>query len=345
MSYKAALKAIEQNSGLPCYVCYGTETYLLQQFVSYVIRHTVEPEYAEFAVSRYDLAETPLDTVLDDAGTMPFMAAKKVIVAHNAAFFTGAKESAKVEHRTERLLEYLKSPSPDTVIVFIAAAEKLDERKKLVKAFKDNGSALAFAPMQADELQRWVAQQAQRLKVACSPEIAAQLVLYAGTDLATLTQELEKLSLYAGAGGTITAEMIDQLVVRTTEQNVFILIDDIVRLKLERAYTIMQELLRQKEEPIKLIALIARQYRMIMQVKELERQGHSQQHIASAIGAHPYAVKIASEQGRAYDLARLGEILSMIAQLDYGIKSGQTDKVLGLEMLLLRLPGVRAAAR
>ncbi|WP_135546611.1 DNA polymerase III subunit delta [Paenibacillus cymbidii] len=337
MSYKTALQAIEKGAGLPCYICYGAERYLLQQFIDSVIRLTVDPAYAEFAVTRYDLAETPLDTVLDDAGTLPFMSERKVIVAANAAFFTGAKESGKVEHRTERLVAYLKSPSPETVIVFIAAADKLDERKKLVKAFKDAGGALAFAPLQADELQRWAIRQAQRRKAELSEASAVQLVMYAGTDLAVLAQEIEKLSLFAGTGGTITAEAIERLVVPTTEQNVFILIDDIVRRNMNRAFAILNELLKQREEPIKLVALMARQFRMIMQTKELEKQGHSQQHIAGQIGAHPYAVKIASEQGRSYTAGRLGDIIRMLADLDYGMKSGRTDKTLGLEMTMLRL--------
>ena len=69
----------------------------------------------------------------------------------------------------------------------------------------------------------------------------------------------------------------------------FILIEDIVNVRLERAFVILEELLKQREEPIKIASLIARQFRIMLQVKELSKQGYSQQQMASQIGLHPFA--------------------------------------------------------
>src|ERR1700737_571756 len=118
LDYKTAAKGIAQGKALAIYVCYGTEKYLQQEFIQHIIDKLVEPEQRSFAVSRYDLMETNLDTVLDDAETLPFLADKKIVIAKNALFFTGAKESTKVEHRIDRLLDYMKSPVDYTVIVF-----------------------------------------------------------------------------------------------------------------------------------------------------------------------------------------------------------------------------------
>ncbi|MNJ75768.1 DNA polymerase III subunit delta [compost metagenome] len=75
----------------------------------------------------------------------------------------------------------------------------------------------------------------------------------------------------------------------------------------------------------------------MLQVKELGRQSYSQQQMASQLGLHPYAVKIAGDQARRFDTAKLREVLSELAQLDYKMKSGGIDKVLGLELFLLKL--------
>jgi DNA polymerase-3 subunit delta len=338
MDYKTAAKAIAQGKALAIYVCYGTEKYLQQEFIQHIIDKLVEPEQRSFAVIRYDLMETSLDTVLDDAETLPFLAEKKIVIAKNALFFTGAKESTKLEHRIERLLEYMKSPVGYAVIVFVVDADKLDERKKIVKALKDSQGAIPFLPLSVEDLTRWIIRRAEKWGVTFAEGAVDQFILYTGAQLQLITAELEKLSLFVGPNGCITSELIGQLVARSVEQNVFILMDEIVKQRLDNALSILHDLLKQREEPIKIILLIARQFRMMLQIKELEHQGYSQQQIAGQIGAHPYAVKLASEQGRSYTLAKLSGLLSRLGELDYRMKSGKVDKALGLELFILEIP-------
>lgn len=337
MDAKRALKDIQAGRPAPVYLCYGPEKYKMREFIQVLTDLLIEPEHKEFAVSKFDLSEISLSAVLEDAETLPFMVPKKLVIAKNALFFTGAKESSKIEHHLDRLTDYLKSPAEHTVVVFTVDADKLDERKKIVKALKDIEAAVPFLSLSPDELQQWVAKQAQQLGFTFTGEAADQLILYTGGNLQSLSAEIEKISLYVGIGAEASVDVIDQLVARSTEQNVFILIEDIVNVRLERAFVILEELLKQREEPIKIAALIARQFRIMLQVKELSKQGYSQQQMASQIGLHPFAVKVAEGQARKYDIEKLSRIMSQLADLDFQMKTGKIDKVLGLELFLLRL--------
>jgi DNA polymerase-3 subunit delta len=337
MDAKRALKDIKAGRPAPVYLCYGPEKYKMREFIQVLTDLLIEPENKEFAVSKFDLSEISLSAVLEDAETLPFMVPKKLVIAKNALFFTGAKESSKIEHHLDRLTEYLKSPAEHTVVVFTVDADKLDERKKIVKALKDLEAAVPFLSLSPEELQQWVAKQAQQLGFTFTGEAADQLILYTGGNLQSLSAEIEKISLYVGVGAEASVDVIDQLVARSTEQNVFILIEDIVNVRLERAFVILEELLKQREEPIKIAALIARQFRIMLQVKELSKQGYSQQQMASQIGLHPFAVKVAEGQARKYDIEKLSRIMSQLADLDFQMKTGKIDKVLGLELFLLRL--------
>lgn len=334
---RSIVKEIDKGTPRPVYVCCGLEKYRMQEFIQYLLNKCVPAENRDFAVSRYDLSETTLDEVLEDAGTMPFMAERKVVIASGALFLTGAKDTSKIEHRTERLIDYMKSPAEFSVVVLVADAEKLDERKKIVKLLKESGGVLNFSPLTAEELVQWVHRRADSLSVKFDSGAVEAFLMYGGTNLQSLASELEKLSLYVGRGGVITEEIVDRMVVRTTEQDVFLLIDDIVRLRKERALSILYELLKRREEPIKITMLMTRQFRMMLQVKELERQGYSHQQIAGQIGGHPYAVKIASEQARRFSFDKLSQLLAKLADMDYGMKSGRVDKTLGLEMFILQL--------
>ncbi|GIP35868.1 DNA polymerase III subunit delta [Paenibacillus sp. J2TS4] len=339
MSYRHVVKEIDSGKVMPIYVCYGPEIYRRGEFITFLIDKLVEPEHKEFAISRYDLNETPLDAVLDDSETVPFLVPKKIVIASNAQFLTGSRDTSKQEHRVERLTDYMKNPVDYTVLILIVDADKLDERKKVVKGLKERKALLAFPTLSAEELADWVARRAGRLGMTFAAGAMERFLLYGGTDLQNLAMELDKLSLYVGTGGEVEEKLVEQMVVRTTEQSIFILIDEMVRMNTAKALDILHELFKQREEPIKIIALMARQFRMIMQVKELVQVGYSHQQIAGTIGAHPYAVKLAAEQARKYDSGRLNGIMSKLADLDYRMKSGQIDKGFGLELLLLDMAG------
>ncbi|MEB3100724.1 DNA polymerase III subunit delta [Ferviditalea candida] len=340
MDYRTAAKELGKGNVQPVYLCYGQESFLINEFLSFAIEQLIEPEHRDFAVSKYDLSETPVEAVIEDAETIPFMVPRKLVIAHGAGFFSAGKDDSKVEHRLERLMEYLQSPVDYTVVLFTWNENKLDERKKIVKLMKDRGAVIPFPMMNAEELTHWVTRRAEKDQISFAEGAVQELILRSGTHLQSLSAEIEKLSLYAGKGGTITQDAVARLVSRTTEQSIFMLIEEAVQRRLEQALSILHELLKYREEPVKIVMLLARQYRLMLQIKELSGKGFSQQQIASQLGIHPYAVKITGEQARQYDERTLTEILHQLAELDYGIKSGRTDKVLGLELFLLRLAGL-----
>lgn len=337
MDAKTAVKEIKQGRISPLYLCYGTEKYQIQEFVGLLQDKLVDRNQKDFAMAVFDLAETPIEAVVEEAETLPFLVERKLIVVRDAGLFTAGKEGGKIEHKAEALQTYIGNPAEHSVIVFVVYAEKLDERKKIVKAMKASGTALSFMPLGGGELVQWVVHEVEKRGCRIGKEAAEVLIAAGGVHMAALAAEADKLCLYAGAGGTIDTAAVEQLVARSTEQNVFAMVEHIAALRLEKALGIFYELLKQREEPIKIAALIARQFRIMMQVKELGRQSYSQQQIASQLGLHPYVVKLAGEQARKFEAGRLRDILSELAELDYRMKSGGVDKVLGLELFLLKL--------
>ncbi|MUG85887.1 DNA polymerase III subunit delta [Paenibacillus timonensis] len=338
MDAKQAMKDIKQGRISPLYVCYGTEKYQIQEFVGLLQEQLVDRDQKDFALASFDLTETPIEVVVEEAETMPFLVERKLIVVRDSALLVaGGKEGGKIEHKLETLLTYIGNPAEHSVIVFVANGEKLDERKKVVKAIKAAGTVLSFMPLGGGELVQWVVQGVEKRGCRIGRDAAEALIAASGVQMAALAAETDKLCLYAGSGGMIDTAAVEQLVARSTEQNVFVMVEHIAAIRLEQALGIFYELLKQREEPIKIAALIARQFRIMLQVKELGRQSYSQQQIASQLSLHPYVVKLAGDQARKFEAGRLRTILSELADLDYRMKSGQIDKVLGLELFLLKL--------
>lgn len=337
MDVKTAVKAIRKGEPASVYLLYGTEKYSIKQFTDVLKDQLIEEEHRDFAMASYDTAETPIEQIIEEAETVPFLVPRKLIFVRDQTLFTAGKDNTKIEHKMETLITYLDNPVDYSILVFLVQGEKLDERKKIVKTIKSKATVLSFGPMHGEELTSWLVKQAASRKVTMDPEAAETLIKRAGTSLQTLAAEVDKLCLYAGEGGSLSKVNVEDLVARNTEQNIFAMIEDIANLRLGKALDIFYELLKQKEEPIKIAALISRQFRIILQVKELGAQSYSQQQIASQLGLHPYAVKIAGEQSKKFHADRLRLILKYLADLDYQMKTGAIDKVLGLELFLLRL--------
>lgn len=336
MDSRQAFRELREGKIRPLYVIYGTETYLMNEFVLRLTELVAEPDQRDMAVVRFDTAETPLDAVIDEAETLPFLVPQKLVLVRDSTLLAAGKESAKIEHRPERLIAYIKTPMESTVLVFIVPHEKLDERKKLVKAVKSADAAVQFDPLSAEDLQRWMVRRAEKQGRRFEPDAAAELLRRVGTDMHTLAAETDKLCLHAGVEGTIAAGAVRELVPAALEQNVFRLAEELAALQTEKALSILYDLLKQREEPIKLVALLVRQIRNMIFVKELDQRGFAPQKIAGQLGLHPYAVKITLEKARKFSERHLTKLLTELAELDYAMKTGQTDKALGLELFLLR---------
>lgn len=343
MESKKVFKELREGKVRPFYVGYGTESYLMNDFAERLTERLVEPEHRDMAIVRFDTAETPIDAIVDEAETLPFLVPHKIVLVRDSVLFASGKESAKIEHRPERLAAYLSQPMESTVLVFFVAHEKLDERKKLVKTVKASDAVVSFAPLPADELMHWVARRAEKQGRRMNPDAVEELLRRSGTDMHALAAETDKLCLHAGEDGTVTAAAVIDLVPAATEQNVFRLTEELAALRTDRVLNLYYDLLKQREEPIKLMALLVRQFRNMLYVKELGGQGYSPQQMAGQLGLHPYAVKVTSDQARKFSAERLGKLLSELAELDFAMKTGQVDKTLGLELFLLRTASAGAS--
>ncbi|THF75019.1 DNA polymerase III subunit delta [Cohnella fermenti] len=336
MEARKALREIKEGKIKPYYILYGTESFLVQDFTDRLTAKLVEPEHRDLGVIRFGTSESSLDDIIAEAETMPFLVPSKLVLVRDASVFGTGRESAKIEHRTDRLLDYMKQPFESTVLVFIVSGDKLDERKKLVKLAKEKDAVVSFSALPAEELMQWIAKRAESQGRKALPAAVEELLRRVGPDMSALAGETDKLCLHAGEYGSVTVEAVETLVPVGTEQSVFKLTEEIAALRTDRALALYYELLKQKEEPIKLVALLVRQFRHMLFVKELGKQGYTPQQMAGQLGLHPYAVKVTADQAKGFSPERLSTVLDRLAELDFEMKTGRVEKALGLELFLLK---------
>jgi len=330
-------KSIKRKEFALVYLLYGKESFLINETKQLLIKQVLHDDEVEFNLSSYDLAETPIELALEDAETFPFMGERKLIFLHNPQFLTAEKTKDKVEHNISRLEAYIQEPSPYAIVVFVAPYEKLDERKKVTKALKKSAVTFEANKLSEAELKNWIRSRAEYNGVTIAPEAVELMLTLVGTNLFMLTSEVDKLALYIGKGLTIDGQTVDHLVSRSLEQNIFTLVDKIVSRKIGDALRIYYDLLKLNEEPIKILAVITNQFRLIYQVKELAKRGYGQKQIATHIKIHPFRVKLAAGQAQKFTEEELTRIMKQLADADYQMKTGKMNKELLIELFLLKL--------
>lgn len=330
-------KKIEQKKFSPIYLLYGIESYLINETKQKLLKNVLTDEEMDFNFSNYDLEEVPIEVALEDAETFPFMGEKRLIFLQNAFFLTAEKGKQRVEHNLSKLEEYIQNPPLYTVLVIIAPYEKLDERKKITKQLKKIGSVLEAKKLNEMELKKWVLDRVTSNRVQIDQDAIEMLITLAGTNLMMLSKEIDKLTLFVGESNLIDSQTVEKLTARSLEQNIFALVDKVVHRKTSEALRIYYDLLKQNEEPIKILSILANQFRLLYQTKELQRRGYGQQQMASYLKVHPFRIKLAAGQAKLFSEDDLKEIINLCAESDYQMKTSGMNKIMIIEMLLFKL--------
>ena len=310
------------------YLLYGTENYLIKREIDKILNaNSIE----KINVSEYNLEIDKFKDIIEDANTISLFADKKAIIVNNSYLFTG--KSIKNENDPELFLDYFKNANPDSIIIFIVDSEKLDERKKIVKEIKKIGTVKDFN--KKNDLTDILKNMFEDYNI--SIQDIKFMIDRCGNNLDILSQEVNKIKIYKDEDKNVTKEDIINLTSKNIDIDIFGFVDTIVNKNKNKALEIYKEMLINGEEPIKILVILANQFRIIYQAKELYKQGYSGNDIATMIGIHPYRIKLALEKARNYNSDTLLDYLEKLADLDYDIKIGNIESSLGLEMFILSI--------
>jgi DNA polymerase-3 subunit delta len=310
------------------YLLYGTENYLIKKEIDKILNaNSIE----KINVSEYNLEIDNFKDIIEDANTISLFADKKAIIVNNSYLFTG--KSIKNENDPELFLDYFKNVNPYSIIIFIVDSEKLDERKKIVKEIKKIGTVKDFN--QKNDLTDILKNMFEGYNI--SIQDIRFMIDRCGNNLDILSQEVNKIKIYKDEDKNITKEDIINLTSKNIDIDIFGFVDTIVNKNKNKALEIYKEMLINGEEPIKILVILANQFRIIYQAKELYKQGYSGNDIATMIGIHPYRIKLALKKAINYNSDTLLDYLEKLADLDYDIKIGNIESSLGLEMFILSI--------
>lgn len=338
MAYFKVIKEIQQNKLSNVYLLLGTESFFIQNIIQALVKQTLGNNHDNLIT--YDLTETPIQQVIQEAETYPFFGDHKVIIANQAIFLQSRPAKLTFEHDVKQLEHYLQHPSPTATLVLIAPYESIDGRKRITRQLKKVSRTIECMPIQARDLHKWINTFAKHSQWKIEQEAVQLLAANLSTNLYLVQNELQKCAQYVGEGNVITKEVVLQLLAHLPTNTALELVDSVIKRDLTKAMLIYRDLKLTNEQPIGLIALLAFQFRIILQVKLLKRKGYSEYQMRQKIKAHAYVIKLAHRRERQFSYQTLKKIIHELTRTDAKIKRGQMVDDLAVEQLLYSLVNV-----
>jgi DNA polymerase-3 subunit delta len=305
-------------------VLLGEDAYLRDVCRKGLIEANVPEAVREWAVTRFSLREHDLDTILQQAQTLPMLAPRQVVLAGEMERLEKLSEDSR-EAAIAALASYLDDPAPFTVLVFEAA--RLDERMKLAKLLYEKATVVRVELNEKDpEAKILVAatltqKMAHDAGVAIDPEAAAQLADCLDGSLAVIRTEVEKLAAYVGEVKRITPADVEAVVVAAKKYSVWQLAEILVSGQRPRALAFLDSVLREGEEPAGIVGALAWMYRKLLEAQELSTHTNKFQ-AAGRLRMRPDMAELAIRQSRAIPRERLLAGIEALADADSTLKSG-----------------------
>jgi len=320
-------KRASNGSLEPVYVLVGTERLLIERAVD-AVRSAVDSMGAPgFNVEVFDGKGLDAARVISAARTLPMMADTRFVLLRHVDAMTPTEQT--------NLAEYLDDPSDTTC--FIVTAAKLDGRGKLAKAAKKKGYLVEAKPLRGRELREFIRAEATAREHNIAPQAIEALLDAVGDDLAAIDDAMERLSLFVGAGQRIDAEAVMACVTRIRVESIWSLVDAIGLKDRRKGIAAAQSLLDDREPPLRLLAMVARQLRIVARMREALSEGLRPEEAAKRAGAPPFKARDLTESARRFTADSLGEAFTLIAETDRALKSSKRPPDVILQDAVLEL--------
>lgn len=325
------------------YLFHGEDEFSRSEALADFKKKMGDPGLAELNITVFDGRRVTLAELQHACDSVPFMADRRLVIVE--ALLTrlepkgrGRARSGWQKEYLAGLNEYLPHLPETTRLVFVEdrTIGKNNPIHRLALA-SERGHVREFESPQKKKLNRWIEQRVKKKGGEIVAAAVETLAAFVGNDLRLLDQEIEKLVVYVDGARPIGEDDVRLLVSYVQEANVFEMVDALGRRDGQRAARLLHQLLEAGEHPLALQGMIVRQFRIMIQVKELSGKGLSQHDIAARLKLHPFVIKKAVRQAMNFSMEQLETIYRRLLETDVAIKTGKMDPVLALDMLVVGL--------
>lgn len=309
------------------YLLFGEEAYLKKQYKDKLRNAMVSPN-DNMNYAYYEGKGIHVNEVIDLAETLPFFAERRLIILENTGLFKSA---------SPELADYIKEMPDTTSMIFVES--EIDKRGKLYKAVQAKGRAVELGRQDENTLVRWVASNVKQEQKMMSENTVRFFLAKVGTDMENIQKELEKLFCYTMDKDSITAEDVEEICTTQITNQIFDMVNAVADKKQRKALELYYNLLALKEPAMRILFLLSRQFKLLLEVKTMDMQGYGRKEIAEKTGINPFVVGKYQAQAQVFSGKELRTIMEDSVETEEAIKTGSLTDIMGVELFIIKYSG------
>ncbi|MBN2467986.1 MAG: DNA polymerase III subunit delta [Deltaproteobacteria bacterium] len=319
--------AFKEGPLFPLYYFFGEERYLITKAVHLVKKRAEQEDNGLVRLTLYPEKNTALSTALDDARTLPFLETRKIILLPDV--------DKRVLAEQQTVLTFLRRPAKKSIVIF--TGKELAFKGDLLTAFNQNGMSMRLPHPYPGEVVEWIIHMAKDLGKTMRAPTASYLQGLIGDRLQDLSNELGKLSLYCEDREEIGRDDIEKTTSAAQVDSIFELTDHIGNRQHLKALHSLAHLMSSGEPPLRILTMIIRQFRMIMEVRSCLDQGNNPEEVRRHLNMKPYLWKKLYPQARKFSEPSAKTCFQRLWETDQTLKTQQLPAKIILERLIMDL--------
>lgn len=312
---------------------HGNDEFAIAAHIEKLCAGLGDPSTADMNIARFDgRAGLDFEAFNTAANAIPFLAPRRVaVLLHPISAFNTPDGRKKLTDLLDNL--------PPTTNLALAEFEELKKDHWLVKwaaAAGPKAGVHVYNMPKRWEMPRWIEGEAKKQGGAIAPDAAARLSEMVGEDTRIAAQELAKLLTYVNFARPVTMADVEKVSIVSAQGSVFELVDALGQGDGRKAQHVLHQLL-EDEEAFELWGMVIRQFRLLLQARELLDANASVSEVQKALGLHEFVAQKVTNQAKRFSLETLEAIYHRLLEIDEGAKTSQVALDLALDTLVVQL--------
>lgn len=312
------------------YIFHGKDADRQREALAKLMAKQGDPDMLALNTSRFH-GVMPFAEFQQACSVVPFLAPVRLVIVEG--LFAAVPDKPFME----KLEAFLPTLPSSTILVFLETIELQDTHRiiKLAGQKDSRGRVQKFDQLKGGDLEKWIRERAAAAGVTITPRATQLLAGNVGSDLGALGNELDKLALYKGAGGEIDLPDVVLLSPYAAEASIFELVDALGNRQGAQAAELFQRKVNEGAEPFQLFAMFIRQFRLLIQARELVDAGERAPGIAAALRVAPFVAEKLARQSRNFKMSQLEQIYGRLLEIDVNVKTGKADLLTAMHLLVV----------
>lgn len=300
----------------PVVLVLGAEQYLQSQVWHAIRAAVLKGSVPGLNEDIFIATETPVDTIVSTVRTLPMLAKRRLVAVRQIERWeTNSKGSTDA---FDRIAQYASAPVTSTVLVL--SGIKVDGRKRLMTLAKKGDWLVSCEPIARAGISGFITSKAKQRSVRVSSSAAELIIEVVGTDLAALSDAIERLCLFVGTDGVVDEDTVGTCLVRINTSTVWELVGAIGRRDMGRALAALDAVYDPRDRGLPIVGTMAWSARQLVRFEAALRSGKSPGEAAQASGAPPFRANELADQCKRLSRPDLERWLELIAEVDLALK-------------------------